>query len=82
MATSIHVPRELLQELDERAASLGISRNRLILRALERELRQSDEWSPEFLERLGRTDDAVGPAVDEMLQAIRRSRRSKGAPDL
>jgi metal-responsive CopG/Arc/MetJ family transcriptional regulator len=36
VATSIHVPRELLQELDERAASLGISRNRLVLRALER----------------------------------------------
>lgn len=39
-------------KVDERAASLGVSRNRLIVRALERELSAKESWSPGFLDAL------------------------------
>jgi len=61
---------------------LGISRNRLIVQALERELERPSTWSPGFLETLRDigADDAA--AVDDMLAHITRHRRSKKAPAL
>ncbi|MBK9260273.1 MAG: ribbon-helix-helix protein, CopG family [Polyangiaceae bacterium] len=77
MATSVHLPQALLDALDRRAKYLRISRNRLIVQALERELRATDEWSPGFFERLEETDAATAAAVEEMLDAVLRARRSK-----
>ena len=37
---SIQIPNKLLKEAEKRAKALGISRNRLIVRALERELKE------------------------------------------
>jgi predicted transcriptional regulator len=76
MSTSIHLPRGLLQELDRRAKELKLSRNRLIVRILEEGLQRRTQWPPGFFERL-EAGRAHGAAVDEMLQAIRASRRSK-----
>ncbi len=53
MPTSIHIPDKLLKEADKRAMALGISRNRLIVRALERELKAGSDWSPGFFDRTG-----------------------------
>jgi metal-responsive CopG/Arc/MetJ family transcriptional regulator len=78
MATSIHLPKPLLDAVDRRAHALRISRSRLIARALERELTDATDWSPEFFVRLGASDAATVEAVDEMLRAIRSARRSKG----
>lgn len=77
MATSVHISKPLLDVVDRRAKALGISRNRLIVRALERELASTDEWSPGFFDALARTDAHSRAAADEMLEIIIASRRSK-----
>lgn len=82
MPTSVHIPNQLLKRANERAKALGISRNRLIVRALERELQQNSEWSPEFFQQLENTDPEMARAVDEMMDAIRTNRRSKRPPEL
>jgi predicted transcriptional regulator len=77
MPTSVHIPKPLLEAVDRRARALRVSRNQLIVRALEREMTQNAEWSPGFFERLRETDAATTSAVDEMLAAVRSQRRSK-----
>lgn len=78
MPTTVHIPDALLKSVDRRARSLGVSRNRLIVRALEQAVGERSTWSPEFLERLRRVDDQeTVAAVDELLTAVKRARRSK-----
>jgi hypothetical protein len=77
MATSVHIPKPLLEAVDRRARALKISRNRLILKALEREIGGGPGWSSEFFERLRDVDEATADAVDEMIDVIRAGRRSK-----
>jgi hypothetical protein len=77
MPTSVHIPKPLLEAVDRRARALRISRNHLIVLALEREMKQVTEWSPGFFERLVEVDEATSKAVDEMLTAVRAARRSK-----
>jgi metal-responsive CopG/Arc/MetJ family transcriptional regulator len=77
MPTSVHIPKPLLEAVDRRARALRISRNRLIVKALERELRQGSDWSPGFFEQLSAIDDKTAATVDEMLVAVRDARRSK-----
>ena len=79
MATSVHLSRSLLDAVDKRARTLQISRNRLIVRALERELTRNSEWSPGFFEGLSRPDPETSQAIDELLRTVRRARRSKPA---
>ena len=76
MATSVHIPRVLLDAVDRRARQLKISRNRFILRVLEEELVRTTEWSPGFFEKLG-AGAADRAAVEEMLGAIRANRTGK-----
>ena len=77
MTTSIHIPKPLLEAVDRKARALKMSRNRLILRALERELAPGSDWSPGFFERLGAVDPETVTAVDELLASVRQARRSK-----
>lgn len=77
MSTSVHIPKPLLEAVDRRARALKISRNRLIVNALEREVAGRSGWSEGFFERLGEVDEATGLAAAEMLATIRASRRSK-----
>lgn len=77
VSTSIHIPKPLLDAVDRKARALRVSRNRLIVRALERETKLDTEWSAGFFERLGEVDAATSRAVDEMLTAVRAARRSK-----
>jgi metal-responsive CopG/Arc/MetJ family transcriptional regulator len=77
MATSVHIPKPLLEAVDRRAHALRISRNRLIVRALERELSEDSGWSAGFFEELGAATPAMVQVVDEMLEAVRAGRRSK-----
>jgi metal-responsive CopG/Arc/MetJ family transcriptional regulator len=79
MATSIHIPKPLLEAVDRRAQALGISRNRLIVKALERELAEGESWSEGFFDRLSTVDPATADAVDEMLANV-WSRRHSRAP--
>jgi predicted transcriptional regulator len=78
MATSVHIPKALLEAVDRRARALKVSRNRLIVQALERELTAGADWPAGFFEQLGSADIELIGAVDEMSNAIRAGRRSKG----
>ena len=71
MATSVHIPKPLLEAVDRKARALEISRNRLIVRALEREVTPGSDWSSNFFERVLDVDDDLAAAVDEALVAIR-----------
>jgi hypothetical protein len=77
MATSVHIPKPLLEAVDRKARALKISRNRFILRAIERELKPGSDWSPGFFERLSATDSETAAAVDELLASVRQARTSK-----
>lgn len=59
MPTTVHVPPALLKSVDRRAKALGLSRNRLIVRALERAVDDRSGWAPEFLRQLR----SPGPAA-------------------
>ena len=82
MATSVHLPKPLLDAVDRRARALKISRNRLIVKALERELSATTEWPPGFFEQFLATDDATRQAAGEMLEHIRSNRSAKKPPKL
>ncbi len=77
MRISVHIPKPLLEALDRRAEALQISRNRLILMALERELAPETRWSAGFLESLAAADARTVEAVDDLTKAVRAARRSK-----
>lgn len=77
MPTSVHIPKPLLVAVDRKARALRISRNRLIVQALEREMTQGSDWSPDFFGRLAEPEPAVAAAAEEMLRTIQSQRRSK-----
>lgn len=77
MATSVHIPPHLLEAVDRKAKSLKISRNRLIVRALEKEVSPGSDWSPGFFERLSRIEPGLEEAVDELLGTVKKARTSK-----
>ena len=76
MATTIHIPGPVLAAVDRRARALRISRNRFIVRAVEKALAKEAEWSPDFFDSLSEFDRTDAAAVDEMLVAIREARTS------
>jgi hypothetical protein len=78
MPTSVHIPKPLLVAVDRRARALKISRNRLIIQALEREVKGGADWSPDFFERLEDAEPELAATVERMLGEIRQGRRSKG----
>lgn len=80
MATSIHIPKHLLEAIDRRAKALDVSRSRLIVRALERELGEGRDWSPGFFERLGPVDAEVAETADALLATVVSARSSKAPP--
>lgn len=77
MATTVHIPDPLLKSVDRRAKALGISRNRLVVRALEQAVSVRSSWASEFLQRLRHVDRDTSAAVDELLIAVTQARRSK-----
>lgn len=82
MPTTVHISPALLKTADRRARALGISRNRLIVRALERAVSERVGWAPEFLEQLRNVDGETSAAVVDLLEAVTRARRSKKPHDL
>jgi predicted transcriptional regulator len=77
MPTSVHLPKPLLDAVDRKARALRISRNQLVVRALEREVREGSDWSPGFFERLADSNSELAASVDELMQAVKAARRSK-----
>ena len=82
MPTSIHIPKGLLVAVDRRAKQLGMSRNRFIVRALERDISKDAEWSPGFFEKFAPLNREDAAALDETLAVVRDHRRSKKPPIL
>ena len=82
MPTTVHIPAPLLKSVDRRAKALGLSRNRLIVKALERAVSERGEWAPEFLDRLRQVDEDTSEAVDELMNHVTQARRSKPPRDL
>lgn len=82
VATTIHLPDELLRQASEGAAAEGISRNRFIADAVRLKLKQREGWSPGFLRALAKVSPTPGlrKATDEMLAHVRRGRRSRKGP--
>jgi Ribbon-helix-helix protein, copG family len=82
MPTTVHIPSPLLKSVDRRAKALGVSRNRLIVRALEQAVNKPANWTPEFLKKLHDVDEETAGAVDELLRDVRQARRSKRPHDV
>lgn len=82
MPTTVHIPPPLLDAVDRRARALRVSRNRLIVRAIAREVSQPAGWSPEFLGRLRDVDADTAAAADDLVAVVTRARRSKAPPEL
>lgn len=80
--TSIRLPDDLIEALDRRAELLGLSRSQLIIRAVEKAIADRAEWSPKFLDAIASPRDALGVAVDELMDAISSHRSRSEAPDL
>jgi predicted transcriptional regulator len=77
MPTTVHIPPALLKSVDRRAKALGVSRNRLIIRALEQAVSERSRWAPEFLQRLRAVDCETAEAVDDLVATVTERRRSK-----
>lgn len=77
MPTTVHIPPRLLAALDRRAKALRVSRNRLVVRSVERELSDRSAWPKEFLARLRDTDAADASTVDDLVGCVKAARRSK-----
>ena len=82
MPTTVHIPPPLLKSVDRQAKTLGISRNRLVVRALEQAVSVRARWSPEVLQRLRSVDRETSLAADELVAVVTRARRSKEPRDL
>lgn len=84
MATTVHIPPELLSRVDKRAHELGISRNRYIVQALENAIQEETAWSQQFLNALSEAaaDTESHEAVEDMMSAITRRRSRKSPPEL
>jgi metal-responsive CopG/Arc/MetJ family transcriptional regulator len=84
VATTVHIPEPVLRRVDRRAKALGVSRNRVILDALEASLQPRDEWSPELVRMLAQPlSGAAADAFEESLAIVQARRVSrKGPPTL
>lgn len=82
MPTTVHVPPRLLATVDRKARALGVSRNRLVVRALEQFVSAPAAWPQEFVDALLSVEPEVSEAVDELSAIVAQNRRSKPAPQL
>ena len=80
--TSIRLPEDLIEALDERAAALGITRSQLIIEAVEQALEDRSAWSSGFLKAIGTPRSDLEEVVGEMIEAIRERRSRSEAPGL
>jgi hypothetical protein len=84
-STSVHFPESLVEELDRIAKERGVSRNRLIVEACRRVIRERDVWPVGFFtnqhltpEDWSELEDGANEFTDNILSA----RRSRTAPPL
>jgi hypothetical protein len=83
MATTVHIPTELLARVDRRAKVLGISRNRLIVEALESSLVSRREWPPELVAMLAEPPEpeAVRALAESLAEVSKRRVNRRKSPE-
>ena len=82
MATTVYLPPEVLDSVDQRARALKVSRNRYIVEALKTRLAIEKDprgWPPGFFDKLrDRAEDTAHVAgVNAMQRAIDRKKPSR-----
>jgi hypothetical protein len=79
--TTVHVPDELFERVDARAKALGVSRNRVILDALEEKLGTRNAWPPELIAMLARPPSrAAALDLERSLAVVRKRRANRRRP--
>jgi hypothetical protein len=81
--TSVHFPGTVLKELDELAAEIGTSRNRLIVDACRKTLERRRDWPEGFFASDRYSADelrALQSGWAEFDQGITTARRSRRMP--
>jgi hypothetical protein len=84
-STSVHFPEALVEELDRIATERGVSRNRLIVEACRRVIRERDVWPAGFFtnEHLTPEDlNELEDGADEFTDNILSARQSRTEPPL
>ena len=80
-STSVHMPPDLIERLDELARETGTSRNRLIVQACEAYVeRARGEWPEDFFsdERIGRAGiSELRRSLQDWLQDLQSARSSR-----
>lgn len=84
MNTTVHLPEPLIESVDHRARELGLSRDRYIIRALERTLESESRWSDRFVAEIeaAGSDEEGREALEEMRAVIAAHRTRKAPPAL
>ena len=84
MSTTVHLPAALLVSVDRQARELDMSRNRYVVRALERALATETQWSATFVGELtaARGDVEGQRALEQVRAAVTANRTRKGPPAL
>lgn len=76
--TSVHLPPDVVAELDRLAEERGVSRNRLIVEACRRAVEERVAWPDGFSDHSHLSDDDVEllQSTGELTDAILNARRS------
>lgn len=79
--TTVHIPKNLLTQIDAIAQRRGVSRNRIVLASLEAEVaRDAGEWPEQFFQELPQEEALLlAEATREMETGVRTHRVSRGA---
>ncbi len=83
--TTIHINDDLLARIDEVVKKKGISRNRYIIQACEKSLKQEDgDWPEDFFDlQLDNSDlQLLREAIREMEEEIFSNRINREPPEL
>ena len=75
MAITIHIPEDLLAEVDKKSAKLHISRNKYICMVLKKDLVY--EWPEKFLKKKCVPQKELTNAIDSMMNNIKSKRINK-----
>ncbi len=78
VSTTVHIPEPLLARVDARARARGVSRNRLVVEALEQSLGTGASWPAELLEMLrSPLDEGTKDALEQSLAQVRARRANR-----
>ena len=81
MPTSVHIPKALLEAVDRRARALNLSRNKLIVQALEREVTAGADWPADFFEKLAAAA-LPKPQIEKLRDAMLKLETLKDATEI